>query len=232
MSALAVVDASGSPPHDRSPARAELGRAIAELAEAVRAHARVQEPVDRLNAIIAAVAAAETELATYRASDDAAVAEFIAEGHAATGRPRPAVSEATLRAEKTLSALITDGRAARAALPARQEAFVRAGELVKALQAMRDSARFRVAAEAAIAYAETELRKLAQAAMDAEATVEGVLVELRQVGIVTGDREALSAVERIIAARAAVRGGITAEGDVGRARRLLARLATDADAQL
>jgi len=232
MTALAVVspNAAGSEPPS-SAARDELRRAIAQLAEAVRAQAAAQEPVDRLNAIIAAVAEAEARVTECRKNDAAKLDRWLDED-AAAGRPRPMVSPATIAAETNLAQLRAEGNTAQAALPGRAQAFAAAGAVVRAVTAMRNSAVTRVAAEAAIHYAATVLRERAAAAVAAESVVEGVIHELRQRGIVTGDIEALAAREQVIAARAEVRAEITGWGDVDRARRLLDRLTSDASAEL
>jgi hypothetical protein len=118
------------------------------------------------------------------------------------------------------------------ALPAKEQALAATGALVRAATAERERLRLVVAGEAAIEFLKTDFAKAAQASLNAQAVVDGMLQELQQIGIVSGSPEAYGAMERVRNAFAAVKAEIVAAADTGRAKRLLARLNTDADATL
>jgi hypothetical protein len=186
MTALALV--AGSPPRQPS-ARDELRNAIEQLADAVREQTAAREPIDRLNAILREVAQAEAHLSTCRTADAEALDRWLDDG-AASGRPRPTVSPATIEADTRLAQLRAEGHAGRAAMPARERAFTVVAERVKAATAERDRLRFMVAAEAVIAFIRADFKTVARDAPVAEGVIQGALRELQQIGVVSGAPEA------------------------------------------
>jgi hypothetical protein len=96
----------------RSPARAQLALAIAELARVAAELADAQEPALRLGAVIAEAARREAEIAALRAADEARLGAWLAEGAAG---PRPKPDPATIEAEERRAALVADAIAARSA---------------------------------------------------------------------------------------------------------------------
>ena len=119
-----------------APARARLAIAIRDLAAAAAALAAAQQPVVRLGRVIAEATRCEAELAARRAADQDRLGAWLVGG----GDPRPAPDPATIAAERCCAELVGDAVAARAALPAAEEAFRHCAEQVRELQRRRDEA--------------------------------------------------------------------------------------------
>jgi hypothetical protein len=189
-----------------------------------------------LTGITASVARAEATLAACRQADDVALGEWIVDRGAASGRPRPQPSAATISAETNLSQLLSEGRAARAALPAKEQALIAAGERTRAAQRERDDALWQVAAEAGLRFVETVFRQRIAEVMQAEAVVAGLIHALMAAAPKNDgspdDIRPLAAAAQITEALQREQQSGQAIADIERGRRLLMRLSTDAAAVL
>ncbi len=211
----------------RSPARAQLALAIAELARAGADLAEAQEPAVRLGAVIAEAAQRETEIGTLRAADESRLGAWLAEGGA---DPRPEPNPATIAAEERRAALAADVIAARSALPGAERSFQHCAERVRESQRRRDAALCGAAIDAARGFAE-RYRAALTAALEHEAVLHGLREEL----VARGNRSepepgAMDAAARIGELIAETRRGAAARRNPETARRLLAVLLSHPDA--
>jgi hypothetical protein len=214
----------------RGPGRARLAAAGAALAAATPALAEAQQRASRLSAAIAAAARFETELAALRAADEARLGDWLA----ASGgnEPRPQPNPAILGADHSLTRLSEDAAAARAALPAAEQAFRHCAETVRALQRQRDDAICTAAVEAAHAFAES-YRAALSAALEQEARLRGLRDEL----LLRGNRAeappgALSAAAQIGELISTTRRAAAVQRNPEAGRDLIEALAADPDACL
>jgi hypothetical protein len=213
----------------RTPPRAQLALAIAELARAGVELAEAQEPALRLGAVIAEAARREAEIAALRAADEARLGAWIAGGGA---DPRPEPDPVTIAAEERRAALAAGAIAAGSALPAAERAFQRCAERVRELQRRRDAALCGAAIDAARGFAERY-----RAALTAALEHEGVLRGLREELLARGNRSesepgAIDAAARIGELIAETKRGVAVRCNPQTARRLLAALLSDPDASL
>jgi len=213
----------------RSPARAQLAFAIAELARAGAELTEAQEPALRLSAVIAEAARREAEIAALRAADEARLGAWLAEGGA---HPRPEPDPATIAAEGRSAASAADAVAARSALPAAERAFQHCAERAREGQRRRDAALCGAAIDAARGFAERY-----RAALTAALEHEGALRGLREELLARGNRSepepgAIDAAARIGELIAETKRGAAVHCNPQIARRLLAALASDPDAAL
>jgi len=213
----------------RSPARAQLAMAAAALAAAGVELAAAQEPATRLGAVIAEAARLEAELEAFRAADGERLGRWLAGG---SNDPRPEPGPATSAAEKRLEGLGGDASAARAALPAAEQAFRLCAERVRELQRRRDAVLCAAAIDAAHGFAK-KYRAALTLALEHEAVLHGLRDEL----LVRGNRSdpdpaALAAAGRIGELIAETRRSAAVRHDPEAARHLLAALVSDPDAEM
>lgn len=212
-----------------SAARAHLAAAIAELAAAEAELAAVQEPATQLTAIIASASRLDADLAALRAADQHQLGSWLAAGG---NDPRPARDPAIIGAEQSHAALAADAAAARAALPAAEAAFQDRARKVIDAQRRRDAAMCAVAAEAAREFGRG-YRSALIAALRLEAVLHGLRGELLHCGNAAnplpGALEAAAIIGEVIGE---TKRGASVRHDAGAARRLLADLIADPDAQL
>jgi hypothetical protein len=226
QSPLAAADRAAA---SRSPGRAELAAAIDELAAAGAELAAAQQPATRLAAVIAEASRLEAELSALRAADQQRLGVWLAD-NGRDARPEPGA--ATIAAETRLRALADDVAAARAALPAAEQAFQRCAELARGSQRRRDEAVCAAAVDAARAFAGGYRARLAQA-LAYEAVLHGLRDELLSRGnSADAAPGALEAAARISELITQAKGAAAARRDPDAARRLLAVLAADPDAGL
>jgi hypothetical protein len=124
--------------------------------------------------VIAEAARLEAELAALQAADQERLGTWLAAG--GDGR-RPEPSPAKIAAEKRLEEAAGDVAAARAALPAAEQAFQHCAERVRGLQVDRDEAVYGAAIEAARGFADT-YRTALITALEHEAVLQGLRNEL------------------------------------------------------
>jgi hypothetical protein len=211
----------------RSPARARLALAIAELARAGSELAEAQEPALRLGAVIAEAARREAEIATLRAADESRLGAWLAESGA---DPRPEPDPARIAAEERRAALAADVIAAGSALPGAERSFQHCAERVRESQRRRDAALCSAAVDAARSFAERY-----RAALTAALEHEGALRGLREELLARGNRSepepgAIDAAARIGELIADTKRGAAVHCNPETARRLLAALLSDPDA--
>jgi len=213
----------------RRPERARLATAIDELTAASAELAAAHAPATRLAAVIAEASRLESELAALRAADEQRLGLWLA-GDGDGPRPRPSL--ATVAAETRLTAQAGDAAAARAALPAAEQAFQRCAANVRELQRRRDEAICAAAIDAARGFAAGYQAALT-AAMEQEAVLHGLRDELLRWGngadAPPGAMDAAARIGHLIAETkraAAVRRNPQA------VQKLLAALAVDPDAGL
>jgi hypothetical protein len=213
----------------RTPARAQLALAIAELTRAGAELAAAQEPATRLGAVIAETARLKAQVAVLRAADEARLGAWLA---GAGTDPRPEPSAATIAAEKQLEVLADDAAAAQAALPAAEQSFQHSAERVREVQRRRDAAPCGAAVEAAHGFAE-RYRAALTVALEHEAVLHGLRNEL----LLSGNRSdaepgAMDAAARIgeLIAEAKRAAAVRRNPEAG--RRLLGALLSDPNADL
>ena len=119
MPQLSLVDPADAP---LTGARRDLQNANVQLKSASKELARLQQPEQRLHAVIAAHDAAVAELAILREKDDAALVEWMTQGAVSL---RPEISTLTLDAEHRVARLAKDATAARTALGHLSQPFLR-----------------------------------------------------------------------------------------------------------
>jgi hypothetical protein len=212
-----------------TPARAQLGIAIADLAAAAADLAAVQQPATRLAAVIAEAACLEAETATLRAEEEERLGSWLAGGGSA---PRPEPTPAMVAAERRLGAVGGDAAAAGAALPAAEQRFRVCADRVRALQRRREEMVCAAAIDAARGFAE-KYRAALSVALEHEAVLRGLRDEL----LVRGNRAdaepaALAAAGWIGELIAATRRSAAVRHNPEPGRRLLAALQTDPAAAL
>lgn len=214
-------------PHSR--VRAPLAAAIHELAIAAAELNAAQQPAARFGDVIAKAARLEAEIASLRTADTARLGAWLAAGAAA---PRPQPCPAMIAAEPRLEALAAEAVAARAALPAAEQAFQHCAERVRALQARRDAAIGEAAIEAARHYAKA-YRAALTAALEREAVLHGLRNELLSRGNrPNGAPGATNAAARIGDLIAETKRSAAVRHNPQAGQRLLAALVSDADATL
>ena len=213
-----------------TPARAQLGMAIADLATAGAELAAAQEPATRLAAVIAEAGRLDAELAVLRAADDERLGLWLAGGG---NGPRPEPGPATIAAEGRLGGLLGgEAIAARAALPGVEHAFRLCAERVHNLQRRRDEMVCAAAIDAARCFA-GKYRAMLTVALEHEAVLQGLREEL----LVRGNRAdaepaALAAAGWIGELIAATRRSAAVQRNPQAGRRLLAALQSDPGAAL
>jgi hypothetical protein len=213
----------------RSGVRSRLAAAIEELAAAGAELAAAQEPASRLSEIIAETSRHQAELAALEAAEERQLGAWLAAGG---HDPRPQPSPATVAAERRLAASAGDAVAARAALPAAEQAFQRCAAKVRELQRRRDEAVSAAAIDAARAFAEG-YRAALTAALEQEAMLHGLRDELS----LRGNRAdappgVLDAAARIGQLIAETKRAAAVRHNPEAAQRLLAALVADPDARL
>jgi hypothetical protein len=211
----------------RSPARAQLALAIAELARAGAELAQAQEPAGRLGAVITEAARREAEIAALRAADESRLGAWLAEGGA---NPRPEPDPATIAAEERHATLAADVIAARSALPGAERSFQHCAERVRESQRRRDAALCGAAIDAARSFAGRY-----RAALTAALEHEGVLRGPREELLARGNRSepepgAIDAAARIGELIVETKRGAAVHCNPETARQLLAALLSDPDA--
>jgi hypothetical protein len=228
-----AVDDSNVPRQDadasRSPARAQLAMAIADLTAAGAELAAAQQPATRLGAVMAEAARVEAELAALRTADKERLGAWLAEGG---NDPRPEPGAATIAAEKRIEACGSDAIAARAALPVAELAFRRCAERVRELQSRCDEMVCAAAIDAARGFA-GKYRTALTLALEQEAVLQGLRDEL----LVRGNRPdgapgASNAAARIGELIAETKRSAAVRHNPEAGRRFLAALHTDPNAAL
>jgi hypothetical protein len=224
MPALALVE-----PQLSSPARASLARLNEGFAAAIADLERDRAPEERLRNVVAQLDAVEAELRGFRERDDNALAAWLASGKG----DRPSPLPETLACEQRLIQARRDGDAARTALPGLQEAVQRAAEQAKAMGMARADASYKVAVEAADAFASGPFLDAINMMLSREAVLVGLAAVLADLGREAGPgspaNQASMQVEEIRkAAKAAA--GVSRRPEVG--RQLLQSLLHDPAAEL
>jgi hypothetical protein len=211
------------------PGRARLAAESRALAAATSVMETAQQQATRLSAAIAEASLLGTELAALRAADEATLGAWLAGNR---GAPRPQPNPAILDAESRLARLAEDAAAARAALPAAEQAFQCRAERVRLLQRRRDDALCAAAVDAARAAAES-YRAVLIAALEQEARLRGLHDEL----LLWGNRAdspsaALAAAAQIGDLITGTRRAAAVERNPAAGRGLIEALAADPDASL
>jgi hypothetical protein len=190
--------ANGSPAgpengHSRtpfSPARQELARAQAALEHANAALRRCQEPIARLEAVIADVGNAERELEKRHHRYHAVLGEWYA-GGAIT--PRPGPDPELLAAERQLVAAQADAVAVRSVIADHSAVAQKASEAVRVAVARRDAAFRTAVVDALQQYINEHLIPAYQRAQTAELPV----VALEQHFTASGDTASAAQIREI-----------------------------------
>jgi hypothetical protein len=213
----------------RRPERAQLATAINELAAAAAELAAAHAPATRLAAVIAEASRLEGELAELQVADEQRLGLWLAQSNS---DPRPGPSPATVAAETRLTARAGDAAAARAALPAAEQAFQRCAANVRELQRRRDDAICGAAIDAARGFAAV-YRAALTAAMEQEAVLLGLRDELLRWGNrADAPHGAMDAAARIGQLIAEIKRAAAVRRHPQAAQKLLAALVDDPDAGL
>jgi hypothetical protein len=213
----------------RSPARAQLALAMADLTRAAAQLAEAQEPALRLGAVIAEASRREVEIAMLRAADESRLGAWLAKGGTDL-HPEP--DPATILAEKRHEELAADTIAARSALPAAEQSFQRCAERMRELQRRRDAALCGAAIDAARDFAE-RYRAALTAALEHEAVLHGLRDELlARANRSDAEPGAMAAAARIGELIAHTKRAAAVRRNWEPACRLLAALTSDPDASI
>lgn len=225
-----LIEPEAPPP--LSPNREALRSAIAALAAGQAEVERRAAPLRRLHEAISRADQAEAEARSLRDAHGRMVAEWIA-GGCDDARPQP--SPALVEAERRAAVAAGDAAAARSALAEAERAYTTAATALRPLQSERDIAAGTAAIDAARRLA-AELTRRLEAALAIEAQIQSVADELQR----RGDAAPMGAPEkRLLGCAAMIRdvataarraAGVPVDGETG--RRLLDRLANDAEAEV